>query len=206
MTDEVITITPAWQVITFRDTQHARVTLLKEYHPRIVDCPRSLANHYTLNDLQHMVTASLKLERHSFITRQMQLIKDKEELAKLLWPMLITEGRKTTMMAYKKRKTEPSELSHVCYVCDYDPGIDQVRDLAYIKFAAQARVLIDFFVEKIAPMGKGGVPHYKFFTWVNELEELKTKQKKWDIWLYYKPMLKAKGMIYIYDPAKKENI
>jgi hypothetical protein len=200
MTPEVISFTPAWQVITFKDYQEARTILLQKYHGSIIVNTQELCKRYTLADLKHMVLRTLQLDLSAQHVRDMLDMTNREKLSQILWPMLIVTGRQVKNTAYNKNIRSATLPTHVNYYCEFEPGKDPVLDVNYVKLTPQARVLVDMFVEKIVPNNNTGTPHFTFIKYVNQLKEeglLITKQAAEHIWAYYRQTLIAKGFIEI---------
>lgn len=205
--EEVISFTPAGQVLTFRDMSHAKAILMTQYHKYIVANVNELAAKHSMEDLHRIMTRTLKLELHDKNTRNLMKIPDKHNLAIKLWPMLLVSGRRTTSLVFQSNIKKETSPGFVVYRSTYIPGADETRDVLYITLPPQARVLVDMFVERIQPLGMAGVPEYSFNAFVNETASqgyLKTKQKPLHIWAYYSKMLQAKGFIEIIYPRQNK--
>lgn len=202
-TDEVITIANNGQVFTFRDYQHARVTLLKNYWPLIITDAMVLASRYDVSGLRRLITRTLGLDKNEKSVETVYKIKDRKILAQKLWPMLVTHGRRTIDMAFGKASPDPSRPGFITYRSNFVPGEDDVRDISYLSLPPQARVIVDMIVNKILPMGDGGVPEHVFIKCLNECEEdLKTRQRPWAIFNYYRKTLVTRGFIIIDKPRE----
>jgi len=205
MSTEVVSFTPAWQVITFRDYSHAKNMLLEKYHSRIVSDAEDLAKRYTAEQLHYIITKTIGLQTHDKQTMALLAVKDRFKLAQEIWPMLIIVGHRTVQTAFSTNVREAVLPTHITYYCDYIPGEDRLRDLTYLKLAPQARVLVDMLVEKIAPMNEIGTPEFIFLQHLRELKNsgtLVTKQDIKFIWYYYKATLLAAGFVAIKKPKK----
>ena len=203
MTLEVISFTPAKQVITFKDIHEAHVILLKKYHPSIVNNATDLCRKFTIDQLHEMVTRTLQLDIHAKPTRELLAVTDREVLSQRLWPMLLVSGRQVKNTAFNRNIKGAILPTHTNYYCPYTPGEDPVLDVNYIKLSPQCRVLVDMCIEKMRPNNASGTPDFVLIKWVNQLAAdgvLVTKQEPMHIWHYYERTMVAKGMIEIVRP------
>lgn len=206
MTDEVISFTPAGQVLTFRDYANAKMILLEKYHHHIIKDAHELAARKTLEDLRYIITRTLLLDLHAGPVRRLLEYTDKDRLAQELWPMLVATGRKSTNVVFDRKRRDAMLPTHITYYCDYVPGEDQALDLSYIKLPPQARILVDMLVDKLQPLGSAGAPEFQMIKWVNDLHasgELVTKQAPWHIFTYYQRQLEAKGFLDVKKPGRR---
>lgn len=213
MTKEVITFTPTRQVITFDNYEAATQALLPKYHDRIIKSWEDLYHRYDLQSMRWMITLSMGLKSQGYGSScpvdQLLKITNRQELSTKLWPMLVTHGRRTKHVALNKKVANPGGEQGVSYSSNYEPGVDEVRDLLYIRRPPQARVVIDMITEKVVPAGDLGVPEYKFYKWMYELREegkLITKQDPWYIFTFYKKVLETDGFIVVSRNQKRKVI
>lgn len=202
MTDEVIVIAPNGQVFTFASLTKARATLLSKYYPFIIDSAQTLADKKDLYELRVIIRHTLGMTKVDNSVVALMEINNRVQLAQELWPILIAHGRKTIHMAFNKNLPESGQSSaSIMYYCDYTPGEDETLDLSYLRLTPQAKVLVDMFVEKIKPFGKEGVPEHVFIKCLNDIkDELRTRQRPWAIFNYYRRQLIARGFIDIIKP------
>jgi hypothetical protein len=195
-TDEVITITPSGQFLTFKSEENARCILLKQFHKEIINSPQALAQRYTLERLQHMVKL-LNLSDNDL--HDTMKIKDKYDLAQRIWLPAIATGRLTTKLVYNKETINPDKPTFTTYYSDYIPGKDEICDMSYVKAAKQEKIIIDMITEKLTPCGKHGTPDYMFYQWIEECD-IKTRQSKMLVFNFYKSKLIATGFLEMYVP------
>jgi hypothetical protein len=207
VTDEVITIAPNGQVFTFKSYISAKATLLSKYHNLIISNATELETRYNLYEQRVLIVRTLGMNKADITVVNLLKLNDPKQLAVLLWPMLIAHGRRTVNMAFNKNLPDSGGVNTLSYYCDYKPKEDEVLDLSYLKLTPQARVLVDMFVEKIAPFGKDGVPEHVFIKHLNELKEkLKTRQRPWIVFNYYRKQLIARGFIDIIKPRGRRRV
>lgn len=202
MTDEVIVIAPNGQVFTFLNLTKAKATLLSKYHPLIIDSAHTLSEKKDLYELRVIIRRTLGLTKVDNAVSRLMEINNRVKLAQELWPILVAHGRKTVHMAFNRNLPESGKASaSIMYYCDYTPGEDEMMDLNYIKLPPQAQTLVDMFVSTIKPFGKEGVPEHVFIKCLNDIkDELRTKQRPWAIFNYYRRQLIARGFIDIIKP------
>lgn len=202
-TDEVITIAPSWQVITFENLRKAKLILLEKYHSRIIISPQELAKRYTLEDLKNMYIKTLGMIKEGSPWHNFNAMTSKEKVSEYLWPKLISYGRLTTKLAFHKNTVNPNLPTHTTYFSNFVLGKDPIRDTHYYKLPLQAKKIVDMIQIKVTPAGTNGIPEFMFMKLIGEID-LKTVQGNRAIWTYYKSLLQAEGFIEIYkQPTKR---
>jgi hypothetical protein len=207
MTDEVIIIASNGQVLTFKDYTYAKVTLMSKFWPHIIKDAEQLCATRNLVELKQLMPRTLGMTREDETTQRFLAMSNKVQLAQELWPMLVSHGRRTINMAFNRNVPDATRSNTITYFCDYSPGEDEVLDLSYLKLTPQARVLVDMFVEKIKPFGKAGVPEHVFIKCLNEIEDkLRTRQRPWIIFNYYRRQLIVRGFLDIIKPRGRKRL
>ena len=180
--NEVISITPNNQVLTFSSLQNAKTILLERFHKFIVESPQELARRYTVEQIQEIMRG-YKLKVDFFP-------QERNALVMQIWPQLIMCGRRTTETVFNNKDKSIKQEGYFYLV--YRPGLDKAMDIAYLNLPRQAQALIDLAV-KVLP--REGWPEHKWWKAVTTCDELKTRQDKWRIWMYYSKIILNTGFI-----------
>jgi hypothetical protein len=198
--DEVFSVTPTGQVLTFDNLAKARMTLLNQYHQYIVTDINDFIKRYSVEQMKDFLSNTLKCDIHEpGLVKKLGMYTTREELGKFIWPMLIAHGRRVRDSLFNKNVANALS-THDLYFCDYEPGIDPVRDLNYTNLPPQAQVLVNLLIDNVKPCGGDGMPEYRLQLLVNHYVEkgfLVTRQSGWQVFNYYKPQLIARGFLKI---------
>lgn len=197
--EEVFSVTPNGQIITFESLAKAKMILLNKYHPYIVEGFDDFIRKYSLEQMKDLMLNQLKLNKHAEPTITYLTYTDKVVLGKIMWPMLIAHGRRTRDALFNP-KVAKAMSTHTMYYSDYVPGKDPARDLNYVNMALQAQVLVNIITDTVVPTGKEGMPEYVLRKVIEKAAAdgvLVTRQDPWHIFWYYKPQLVSRGFLTI---------
>jgi hypothetical protein len=202
MTDEVISITPDGQVLTFENLAKARGTLLDRYHKYIIASEEDLLKKMNLDDMKAWyrrfgisIREFCRTEKSYNVPHEFRI--SDAHAAKFMWPIFITQGRKTVARIKSQygapAKTKGGRKWSTLY-CRYVPGEDPVMDRLYVRQTKQFRTLVDLLVENASD--PDGLPDYRWYKLVVESKErLRTKQEPFNIYRYYAKRLLGLGFL-----------
>jgi hypothetical protein len=205
ITQEVISITPDRQVLAFKNLRSAHASLLQEYHSYIIENEIDLANKFSNDELCSWYL-SLKVSQREFSTTEdprrlpLEMRTSHVHTARYMWPILIMQGRKTVEKIRRGEKvtsitdTSRRKKAGPCvYFCNYEPGVDKVLDTIYVKMNPQIKALINLAIDNIP---SSGLVDFKFYEMImKSADKLKTRQRPWLIWLYYRTKILKLGFI-----------
>jgi len=202
MTEEVISITPDRQVLTFKNLQSAKAILMKQYHQFIITDELDLAEKMCFEELILWYKSfGLKIREFSRTERTNQIPQGMRishiHAARYMWPIFIMQGRKTIEKIKEGKKLTPSNAKY--YYCLYEPGVDPVLDKLYTQQTPQAMLIINLFVEHVP---RSGLPEHRVWKlmgdFTKQIQPYRREGQKMDAWgvfKYYRKRLINLGFI-----------
>lgn len=177
---EVISITPNGQILTFSSLAKARGILLEKYYNYIVIDPQHLMEKYSMQQLQTIM--------RKYGMDPVRFPKTHRELCVELWPQFIMCGRKNTAVIFGSKQDAVT-----VYYCLFTKGKSIAMDQTYLMLPPQAKVLVDLVAANIPSSGWPEHKLYKLFQ--DNKEVIKTRQDPWGIWTYYRKRLEHLGFV-----------